>query len=271
MKVVVTPTCREAVLLIVDIETGQIEKIDAQPEQWSNMPSNPRGPDWRRFGISWSSDTLFVASRYDMLLFDRDFQYKGKMRNILCGNPHQIVHKNDELFVTQTVINNVIAFDATWRQRVVFAESGQSHFNSLLLSDDKFWLGASHCGPSRLHELNTDSRTLTGTHCHNLAYWDDDICWLDTLGTGWLTTGKRSCAVTDQQEFARGLAISASYIIVGLSPFGSRAPYTETAHIQVLDKSGNKISRIALPGSGAINDLRLIDAYDFAHLKEPFL
>lgn len=272
MKLAVTPGCKEFVLLIVDTETGEVTPIESCEDQWENQPHSEKSQYWRRFGISWSADTLFVAARHNVLCFDQKLDYLCKVPAILDGNPHQISYYDDELYVCNTAANTISAFDTNWNERIVYDEVADAHFNSLLIDDQMFWVNASRRGNSAAVELYSDVRKHTGQHSHNLGLWDGDLSWIDTNGTGWLTTGFRSCRLFTGDYFCRGLAISDEQLFVGVS-YRSRGNhnYDMPCHIQVLDLQGRMQDKIELPGMGPIHDIRLLDVFDYAHLRNPFL
>src|SRR3954447_11405323 len=111
-----------------------------------------------------------------------------------------------------------------------------------------------------------------GHSIHGLARRNDELFWIST-GTHEIRSDKGYCYRLQREGFARGFAMSESYFIIGASEaVPRRERHRGNSLIQLIDRSrGVVVSEVPLQGTGAINDLRLLDEYDYAHGIKPFM
>ena len=107
-------------------------------------------------------------------------------------------------------------------------------------------------------------------------------CWISDMGIVVCNSkhGKLTEISTDTtlwtakkpQSISRGLAVNEDYIFIGRSEWGQRGErHFNSGGIWILDrKTFKEIELLNLPGSGCVNDIRLIDCSDECHNGHPF-
>jgi hypothetical protein len=82
-----------------------------------------------------------------------------------------------------------------------------------------------------------------------------------------VTSGDTIWQFDQDQVMSRGLAVTDEYIFVGISQFGNRLErYWKTGGICVIDRKTFKmIDMVEIPGSGDIQEIRIIGEKDYCH------
>jgi hypothetical protein len=152
------------------------------------------------------------------------------------------------------------------------------HFNSLLWTNEHLIVAAHNfTRPSFIncyerHTLYLEfSYFHTGFNIHGLASYQNELFWIST-GTGEIRSNFGYCYQLSTQRYARGFAMTDRYFIVGISEFLHRnRRRSGDSWVQVIDRERGVLGgEFHLRGTGSINDLRLLDAYDYAHCIDPF-
>lgn len=292
MQVLATISDMKRLALVVDLETGKIEAIPVRPE-FKDFTIKGR-PPCRPFGITWSPDDLFIVNNRQLLVFGHDFHYRKTLRHSLQVNTHQIAFHDGRVWVVSPVTNSLIGVslapeghDIEFRmfaksvvpyvQREATLEDDVAHFNSLLWANGHLYVAAHAFGPqsfiTRYDETTFKLEGLrqdVGASIHNLAMADEELFWLST-GTAEIRTSEGRILPLSREGYARGFAATDDHFVVAISQFLSRNERVGgDSWIQLIHrKSGVVEQELHLKDTGSINDLRLLDVYDYAHRLPP--
>lgn len=293
MHAIVTISDRRRLALIVNLKTGQTATTILSQPDFADHTIEGR-PACRPFGISWSSDKLFIVNNRQLLAFDSCLGYCEKLPVRLQVNCHQAAFRESSIWIVSPWTNSLIAVplsQGTIREfhpllgRLVRYRSRESsegddrvHFNSILWSGTNMFLAA-HAFGENSFILRYDAATLNllevyqnvGSSIHGLAFDKGALFWLST-GTRelWSSSGLRLPIATS--GYARGFAMTKKHFVIATSEFLSRDERNSgDSWIRVLDRKRLVVTNeIQLQDTGSINDLRLLDEYDYAHQIEPF-
>lgn len=202
--------------------------------------------------------------------------------------PHQIECIDDAtVLVANTGCNCISQYQIstnTWRHiylndiRWDKNENEQTgdHFNSVHLFQERVWVVAhNHTLPSVLWELSWPSLEVMNK-IQTGASWAHNI-WVGNLGKvicdskhGSLyevDSGETIWKADEQPIVSRGLAVTNDYIFVGCSEYGDRgARKWNNGGLWIIDRHSLKtIDKVIFPGSGCVNEIRLIDEPDECH------
>jgi hypothetical protein len=280
--------------IVLDVESGEITgTIPVRPEF---MDSTIAGrPPCRPFGITWSHEKLFIVNNRQLLVYDGHLNYMGMSSTQLQINIHQLAYRSERVWavspwtnsligVPQTHDCDVVEFDLLsqtvrrYVQREASFANDKWHFNSLLWTDESLFVAAHAFGPFSF--INRyDSRTLrlsrvhrnAGHSIHGLAHHEGELFWLSTK-TGQIRSDSAYCCPLPRQGFARGFAMTSGHFIVGTSTASPRSErHAGDSWIHVIDRQERAaVSEVCLRNTGSINDLRLLDEYDYGHAIDPF-
>lgn len=292
MIVLATVSATNQIAVVLDLESGEQRVLASRPEFYD--PAVVGRPGCRPFGITWNSEHLFIVNNRQLLTFDRTLRYVGLQSDSLQINTHQIAFNAGTVWVTSPWTNSLIGSSVDGRPNVEFDFMSQrmrpyerrdtneandaTHVNSILWTARNLIIGIHNNGKSsfilrygassmRLEAMINDAGVAT----HGLA--------LDGHGLHWISTGTQQIR-SDQGDrldlkrvgFARGLAVTEHYFVVALSQAKPRAERaTGDAWIQVIDRrTRDVVAERQLEGTGEVNDLRLLDVFDYAHHVQPF-
>jgi hypothetical protein len=155
------------------------------------------------------------------------------------------------------------------------------HFNSVHRAGDRVWIVAhNHDHPSEVWELAWPELELVHVH-HTLAGWahnawdgEHGLVVCDSRSGRLHEALSRETLWSAEEEgvISRGLAVSEDQIIVGRSEFGTRGQRkVNDGGLWILDRHTlETVERMRFPGSGCVNDIRIIDGRDECHSAEPF-
>lgn len=280
---------------MVDLDTATVVDIPAQPQFFDESIRN--WPSFRPFGISWFGNQCFIANNRQLIVFDRTLNFKRIDDTALQGNVHQLASAKGHIWAVSPWTSSLIGVsqEATgsgpavefhvFRQRVErydCRESSESddeyHINSLLWTEDRLYVVAHNFGPSFILRYANDTMKLSGMHVdagravHGLACYDDELFWISTQ-TSEVRSSHGYRIELPSPGFARGFAMSDDFIIVATSEH--RVNRADRANgdswIRVYNRKSKVIeAALTLRATGSINDLRLLDTYDYAHLVDPF-
>ncbi len=287
MKVIVTVSDMQRVAVVLDLQTGRETPIFARSE--FKDPLIKGRPSCRPFGITWSRDLLYIANNRQLLVFDKQFQYQRTHPLPLQPNIHQIAYRDGWIWAVSPWTNSLIGvaedsaraieFDlleyATrpYLERVGDEADDRHHFNSLLWHKDRLFVSAHAFGvgsfilefdPARL--LLVGAFADVGSEIHGLAHDGNELLWVST-GTAEVRSESGRCWKLREDGYARGFAVTDRFLVVGVS---SRAHRNRRScgdgWIELISRhDGQLIDKWRLVGSGSLNDLRILDEYDYAH------
>jgi hypothetical protein len=279
--------------IVVDVGSGAESSIPIRPE-FQDLSLVGR-PSCRPFGITWNSEEAYVANNRQILVFDRQFRYRRTLPVRVQINIHQLGYHNGVVWAVSPWTNSVIGVSPTAQAtpielnliehqlrsyiEVDACESDdRHHFNSLLWSG-RYLFVAAHAFGTGSFVSRYDAETLAlqcvnsnlGHSIHGLAFYDGELFWLSS-GTGEVRSSNGYALTLSRRGYARGFAMTAEYFVVAVSEFLSRDErWGGDSWIQVIDRNQNcLVKEVHLHDTGSINDLRLLDAYDYAHQVTPF-
>lgn len=195
------------------------------------------------YGISYSSENIFVAARHLHLAADDKevansrgtilvFDYSLKLVDELSPPfpvraIHQVLYTENRLLVTSSFDDLIAVKDdrgwskwipvppRPWRDR----NSGGLHFNSILFISNRIYLLAHNFGPSCIYEFDAQSlalrrSVLLGSHAHNIWFENDLLLTCSSLD---------ECIVSEKGKvvhtgnYPRGIAVTGEGSYVGIS------------------------------------------------------
>jgi hypothetical protein len=290
MLVLATISDLSRLALIIDTETRVTTSIPVREIFVDRTLEAPCRP----FGITWSDTELFIANNLQLLVYDKRLKYLRTMQTPLQINTHQLAYHGGYVWAVSPRTNSLIAVHTTKSiDSIEFdlcnhvltphdvcrvAESNDRyHFNSLLWADDSLFVAAHNFGrPSFINRY--DERTLNlddvyhdvGMSIHGLAFQDSELYWISTQ-TNELRSSLGYRLPLLRSGYARGLAMTDSYFIVAISEFLQRDKrHGGDSWIQIIDRQQDLVvEEFHLAGTGSINDLRLLDDYDYGHWLDP--
>jgi len=291
VQILATLSNMKDVAALVDLESGEAARIPVRPEfiDAEIKESNPCRP----FGITWTSDVLYVVNNKQLLMYDRTFDYLGTHAVPVHENTHQLAFHDGFVWAVSPRTNSLIGvrpagepgdeFDIFRQQRGAYVPRSSSeqddlkHVNSLLWTDSKLYIAAHNFGPSFIMTFDSASLRLVslmqdvGGSIHGLAIDGDELFWLDTEGNAVRSSGGVHMTL-QRTGFARGFAMTREHYIVAISEISDRrSRISGDAYIHVIERaSGSLLAEHRLIGTGNVNDLRLLDAFDLAHGVDPF-
>jgi hypothetical protein len=280
--------------VIVDAATGSTTDIPVRPE-FTDLTVEDR-PPCRPFGITWHREECYIANHRQLLVFDRSFDYLRTESVPLQVNVHQLAYHAGHVWVASPWTNSLIGIaPAGGDQHLEFhpmkqvlgtylpRESAEAddlyHVNCLLWAGDDLFVVAHNRGkPSYILNFDADTFRLkalrydVGAAVHGLAFHEGELYWISTKTQELCSTGAFHMPLS-RRGFARGFALTEDYVIVAISEHRTRMDRAGgDSWIQVIDRRTRSVlAEHHLPGTGSINDLRVLDEFDYAHGLEPFL
>lgn len=268
-----------------------------------------RSGDGEYYGLTWMPGAILVGHSHvnnEELLTHEDFvgSDRGEVASYAADgcvlartqrrllNAHQIEWAHDCLLVVDTgrerlsvyatdgsLIRDVALGDRFW-DRGPDGRFGH-HFNSVHRSADRVWIVAhNHERPSEVWELSWPELEIVEIHTTDAA-WAHNV-WNGSLGlvicdsrSGRLhEVRSRETIWTPGEDgvITRGLAVSAEHLFIGCSQPGGRGERkVNEGGLWVVDRATlTTVARFRFPGSGCINEIRLLDGPDECHNGEPF-
>lgn len=293
MLILATISDMKRLALVIDLETGEITTTVPVRTEFFDTTIQDR-PPCRPFGITWNRDNLFIANNRQLLAFDKQLNFSRKSDTPLQVNTHQLSYNAGRIWAVSPNTNSLIAVpEDTSGQTLEFdllahdsheyngndmPPNDVHHFNSILWDDRRLFVAAHGLGhESFINQYDAETLQLitvqrgSGTHIHGLARDEGELFWLSTK-TGEIRSDSGFCLPLSRWGYARGLAVTKSHFIVGISElFGRFERHTGDSWVQVIDRrQGDLVNEVWLRESGSLNDLRLLDTQDFAHCADPF-
>jgi len=292
MQILATISDMRRIALIVDLETRATTAIPVR----SNFLDPVLEAPCRPFGITWSETEVYIANNLQLLVYDKQWRYLRTMETPLQVNTHQLAFHASNVWAVSPRTNSLIGvptisnleafeFDLCGHKLVTrslhrASEAGdRHHFNSLLWTDDALFVAAHNFGqPSFINRYHASTLRLehvyqnAGSSIHGLALHGEELFWISTR-TDEIRSSLGYILPLSRRGYARGFAMTESYFIVAISDFLRRDERRGgNSWIQILDRrDGLVVDEFHLCDTGSINDLRLLDAYDYGHRVEPLL
>ena len=245
-----------------------------------------RAGDGYYFGVTHKDGTIVLSHSGGYLQYYARGTRPTQTRSHLI-QPHQIEWIDDQVFVTNTGRNCLSVFDNEGKfcKDVYLNEirwddkngirSG-NHFNSVYRTGERMFIVAhNYSRPSEIWELSWPELRVINTiitsasWAHNIwsCEWGLLICNSKQRSLYDVLSGKNIWQAGEEITITRGLAASEDYIFVGQSNYAERKErYWKSGGIWVIDRKTLKtLDRIVLPGSGDVQEIRLVDVPDDCH------
>ena len=189
-------------VFLIDLQSQGVEQV----LDWNTMDIDwqGRGADRGLRGIAFHGDTIFIAASDELMTFNRDFKQLGAWRNPYLKHCHEISVYQEQVFLTSTGYDCILAFDINreefhWALHVedsgyryegkVFDPRGDEgplqlnklHLNSVVSNADGMYIAGVKSG-GMLHfngkKVNLSASLPAGTH--NAQPFADGVLFNDT-------------------------------------------------------------------------------------------
>ena len=240
------------------------------------------------FGITHKENLIVLSHSGGYLQF---FNLKTQPQPLRTSRhllqPHQIELVEDIILVTNTGRNCISVYSEKGKfHRDVYlneirwddknANRLGNHFNTVHKEGDKVYVVAhNYERPSEIWELSwpelevQDVKPCNAGWAHNIwiSEYGTVICDSKNNGLFNVSTNKHIWHSDKKGTMTRGLAVSEQYLFVGYSSFSERHDrYWKSGGIWVIDRNSLKtIEQIPIPGSGDVNEIRILDIPDESH------
>ena len=155
------------------------------------------------------------------------------------------------------------------------------HFNSVHRSGERVWIVAhNHDRPSEVWELSWPELEIVAIHATKAAWahnaWEGEfglvICDSYSGALHEVRSGQTLWSAGEDGAITRGLAVSPTHLFVGHSEPGGRGERrVNDGGLWMIDRATlTTAERFRFPGSGCVNEIRLLDGPDECHNGEPF-
>ena len=294
MLIIATISDMRRMFIVLDSESGEVTSTSTRPEFFHARPDGAF--PCRPFGITWNDEQLLVANHTQILAFGRNLRYLRTIGSSLQINIHQIAWHEERVWAVSPRTNSLIScslnsnvdsyeFDLVDQKtlryipRFAAEHSDIFHFNSILFTDEHLIVSAHNFNnPSFINCYNKQALHLdftyygVGTHIHGLAKFQNELFWLDT-GSSRIRSSKNASHLLTRKGYCRGFGVTEQYFVVGISEtFQRDGRRLGDSWIQIIEReSGDLLREFHIIDSGGINDLRLLDVFDYAHGVQPFL
>lgn len=249
------------------------------------------------YGITWDTENVYVAERKGktvgiIKVFDKEFNLKRRLPlGVTLESPHQIFWRDGKLYVTDTVQDKVLIWDG---EKTHIVDDWREHNwpilpNSIWCDGKKFYI-LEHRGkkmPKYVQIMNLDfepigqivlpkwlivEKTRKYYGVHNI-YIEDGFLYMcnpRALMQYNLASKKIKHIVPhkliDDKHYIRGLARMPGKFFIGISEYRVRSErFKGGSRVLVTDDDFNVIEVLSLKGTGALNEIRIIDDLDLAH------
>jgi hypothetical protein len=293
MRVLATISDMMRLGVVLDLKSGTTSSIPVRAEF---IDPNPDGVfPCRPFGITWGPDELYIANHRQLLVFDKQLRYLRTLSTPLQINIHQLAYHEGRVWAVSPRTNSLIGVHLTsdssavefdllnqelypYVPRQASEAEDKHHFNSLLWANGYLFVAAHNfTQPSFINTYKGATRHLdyvlrdAGSCIHGLAFSNEELFWIGTL-TNEIRSSHGYSQRLPKQGYSRGFAMTRQHFIVATSEFLHRDKRRHgDSWIQMIDRQrGTLVSEFHLRGTGSINDLRLLDSYDYAHCVDPF-
>ena len=255
---------------------------------WSKTSSVIRTGDGYYFGISHSRGNFVLVTSRFLQYFSHNT--KPFFSRTLLRQAHQIEWVEDKILVADTGNNSLAVFNyqGKFLERIYLNEIKQddkdrgrtgNHFNSVHRVGDRVYVVAhNYEKPSEVWVLSwpglevVDRIVTNAAWAHNV--WESElglvICDSKHGSLHDVISGETVWKSDDPMAFTRGLAVSEDYIFVGSSHYQERKErYWKSGKVWILDrKTLRLVDVIPLPGSGDVQELRIVGQVDECHNGE---
>ncbi|MEE4217768.1 MAG: hypothetical protein V2I48_09170 [Xanthomonadales bacterium] len=187
---------------LIDLAGQQVRQVidwNAMDIDWRG-----RGADRGLRGIAFHDETVFIAASDELFAYDPDFSLQGSWKNPYLKHCHEISVYQDQVFLTSTGYDSILAFDigkrnfhwALYVEPREFRLHGRAfdplsedgplmlnkmHINNVVANDDGMYIAGLRTG-GMLHfngkEVNMSTTLPAGTH--NAQPYREGVLFNDT-------------------------------------------------------------------------------------------
>jgi hypothetical protein len=248
-----------------------------------------RAGDGYYFGVTHHAGTIVLSHSGGYLqYFNRDRRLVQSVDHLI--QPHQIEWVGDKILVTNTGKNCLSVFDVQGKlDRDVYlneirwddkdGDRRGNHFNSVHRIGERIFVVAhNYARPSEVWELTWPELEVVNrietqaAWAHNIwsCEWGLLICNSSQHSLYDVASGQDIWQAGDDTMITRGLAATEDHIFVGQSIYAERKErYWKSGGVWIIDrKTLETLDRIPLPGSGDVQEVRLVGAPDDCHNGE---
>jgi len=249
------------------------------------------------YGFTFDDNNYFLKTsqeptkRRSILVFDKQYSVIKKIAEgepkIVCGHQMQYHKPTNQLWMpcpgSQLSNNDIFIYsldDGNYQIWKPTKEKRRLHYNSICFNGSLVHIMAHnyHVVPSFVYTYEWKTRQLVDKvglaygDCHNVFYIDDDLYYCASKESKIMNANGDLFIDTkpDGGIFLRGIALNDQYLFVGSSPFSPRErKKTNGGKILIYNvHSGEFISSLEIPNTGAIHEIRILDSADYAHTTE---
>jgi hypothetical protein len=253
---------------------------------FSKSTSIIRTGDGYYFGITHRDGCLVLTHTSGYLQYYKTGGLRIRTERHLI-DPHQAEWIEDYLLVANTGKNCLTIFDKggrfiqdlylnSIRYDRMYGDRSGNHFNSVHRVGDRVYVIAhNYDKPSEVYELTWPELEVvkvfptSARMAHNIwsGEWGLVICDSKNSSLCELSSGDTIWKSEEAKSFSRGLAVSEDTIFIGYSDQSVRKQrYWTTGGIWIVDRKSLKtIDKILFPGSGQVNEIRIIGSKDECH------
>ena len=294
MKLIMTPSVESLTLALYDTDTNETMLVPSTPDQFNTDVDDSR-PIHRPYGISWSQDNIFVASRKNLLVYDNQLDAVEVVRNIFDENSHSIFYRNGKIACAMVRKECVAFYDVAtgeiemyhpqhgWGDDFPITENGNYTFRLNALGEKDgviyYLLYNKITADRELHGINTETRQpivplvfrCDSAHAHGVM-----------IRRGTYLTFNHSGLLQGLEHPVLQVQVPAGYKARGMA--GDDIVWAGAYHLWDYTGTGSYINvydisqgweHNASPaktryveGVGSINDMRRIDGVDFCHRNQ---
>lgn len=247
-----------------------------------------RTGDGYYFGITHHQGTVVLNTAGFLQYFNT--QKKTIHTRNRLKQPHQIEWVGEQVLVTDTGSNSLAVFNDQARllKRIYLNEIRQddkdrgragNHFNSVHRVGERVYVVAhNYERPSEVWELTWPELEVVGntatkaSWAHNIWSGENGLVICDSRNGGLyeVKTGETLWKSSDPHAFTRGLAVSEDLVLIGGSQYQERRErYWKSGKLWIVDRKTLKLQdEIPLPGSGDVQELRIVGQPDECHNGE---
>jgi len=246
------------------------------------------------YGITWSSDTLYCSSPYNLYRFDKSSNMqKTPLKDKSVGDIHQILYHGGVLYLTNTEYNSIDMLDPVTLERVDVLEVGDqrrdiNHINSLFFKNNKLYACFHNNNTSNADIVEYTDKKQT-RKLSDLGRMNHNI-YIDDSNTLFNLDSKNGCVVkinldkpalrdkinfrqkAETYNFGRGFAKTKDLFLIGVSHWAKKRKERESTRgfVIVFDNDFNLIEKISLPVDAQVKDIRVTSEPDLAHNEIPY-
>lgn len=256
----------------------------------------------RHFGLTWDKDSIYVASKRNLMVFNGSYELVNVVEDVLDQNTHGMTWWKNKLIVCMTrkdciKIMNVDGSEARyfhpargWLETEpsdMDEDKERFHINTVVAVGDRVHVLLHNGGygrkfgkvrPSEVLVLNlisgvVESRTPANACCGHNLYINDKMLGVISTADHSLVLGDKVIRdpewAKEKRVFLRGMAGDENELVIGCTPFSTSRQMRKLNKPKVSVIRNGQVSHSPTLSFGEVNDIRRIDGPDYCH-HNPF-